>query len=177
MRPSPVCRIWQRQRKTGSSRSTCAAGIVTTFGAACCHRRLQCLRQKRIGDKAIRSRRLRSCCCASLEVAANTSVLRSARCSSDSRHSGIIGIALALLMFTLQKMSSVETAEGGFPALCDWCGRRAVVPVDEGTIVGEHELRLAVWCLVCRSRRFARAANVLFGVRRKVDRRAARRDS
>lgn len=92
-------------------------------------------------------------------------------------HSGIIGIALALLMFTLQTLSSVETLEGEFPALCDWCGRRAVVPIDEGTIVGQHELRLAVWCLVCRSRGFARAANVLLGVRRKVDRRAARGDA
>jgi hypothetical protein len=77
----------------------------------------------------------------------------------------------------LQTLSSVETLEGGFPALCDWCGRRAVVPLDEGTIVGQHELRLAMWCMVCRSRRFTRATNVLLGVRRKADRRAARRDA
>jgi len=80
-------------------------------------------------------------------------------------------------MFTLQTLSSVESLVGGFPALCEWCGRRAVVPLDEGTIVGQHELRLAVWCLVCRSRQVARAANVLLAVRRKVDRRAARRDA
>jgi hypothetical protein len=89
----------------------------------------------------------------------------------------VIGIAFALSMFTLQKLSYGEIPEGKFPALCESCGRRAVVPIGEGTIVGEHELRLAVRCLVCGSRRFAHAANRLFGVHRKVDRRAAERNS
>jgi hypothetical protein len=91
-------------------------------------------------------------------------------------HRRKIGIALAVWMFTLQKPSS-EIVERGFPALCECCGRRAIVPIGKGTIVGEHELRLAMQCWVCGSRPFARAANMLLAVRRKVDRRAVERNA
>ena len=101
---------------------------------------------------------------------------RPASPSADRRHySGKIGISLAISMFTLRKMSSDDLPEGAFPILCECCGQRAVVPVEEGTTLDEHELRLAVRCVVCSARRLTRARNTLVALRLKVDRRAVPR--
>ena len=75
-------------------------------------------------------------------------------------------------MVTLRKLSSDDLPEGAFPVLCECCGHRAVVPVEEGTTLDEHELQLAVRCVVCSSRRLTRARNTLIALRLKVDRRA-----
>lgn len=78
-------------------------------------------------------------------------------------------------MITLRKLSSDDLPEGAFPILCESCGRRAVVPIEDGTTLDEHELRLAVRCLVCRARRLTRARNTLVALRQKVDRRGTPR--
>jgi DNA-directed RNA polymerase subunit RPC12/RpoP len=90
-------------------------------------------------------------------------------------YSGKFGISLAVSVVTLRKMSSDDLPEGAFPILCERCGHRAVVPVEDGTTLDEHELRLTVRCLVCSSRRLIRARNTLIALRPKMDRRATPR--
>ena len=89
------------------------------------------------------------------------------------RHYGDrIGICLAVSIVTLRKMSSDDLPDGAFPLVCESCGHRAVVPSAEGTTLDEHELRLAVRCVVCSSRRLTRARHTLIALRLKMDRRA-----
>ena len=96
--------------------------------------------------------------------------------SEDRRdYSGITGMSLAVAMVTLRKLSSDDLPEGAFPILCEGCGRRAVVPVKEGTTLDQYELRMAVRCAYCSSRRLTRARNMLIALRQKVDRRATPR--
>ena len=72
-------------------------------------------------------------------------------------------------------MSSDDLPDGTFPILCEVCGHRAVVPVEEGTTLDEHELRLTMRCVACSSRRLTRARQTLIALRLKVDRRATPR--
>jgi DNA-directed RNA polymerase subunit RPC12/RpoP len=104
-----------------------------------------------------------------------TRAYASIRVSDQRDYSGKFGISLAVSVVTLRKLSSDDLPEGAFPILCEYCGHRAVVPVAEGTTLDEHELRLTVRCVVCRSRRLTRARNTLIALRRKVDRRATSR--
>jgi hypothetical protein len=86
-----------------------------------------------------------------------------------------IGISFAVSVSTLQKLSSAELLERAFPILCESCGRKSVAPLADGTVVEQHELRLALRCVFCGARRYALVAQTAFAVRRKADRRAAPR--
>lgn len=82
------------------------------------------------------------------------------------------GTRFALLLATLQRLSSKEILDEEFPISCVKCGRQSVTPIANGTNVRINELQLALACVACGEGWLARVTNDPLKLGRKVDRRA-----
>jgi hypothetical protein len=86
------------------------------------------------------------------------------------------GTGLAVLKNT-RKMSSQDTSGAAFPIACERCGRHTAMPIADGTIVSTNRVQIGVRCGECHHTWFVLEPNASFKLRRKDDRRKARRDS